>query len=145
MNVGSCIRYTLTISVFLLVSCSNSLGNPASISDIAKPTATKEQTSALTAQVPPASTVLITTPQATPSGNCASEEINQIGQSIAEPYAFTSKEEVMTWFCNGAEFEDILMALETEELNGTPAEEMLEMRAQGLSWDDIWLVVGYVE
>ena len=83
--------------------------------------------------------------QETTASNCASAEINQIGQSIAEDYAFTTGQEVMSWFCNGADFEDILMALETEELNGTPAEDMLELRAEGLSWDDIWLIIGYVE
>ena len=141
MNVRSVIRYALTISIFLLVSCSNNPGSPASISDIAKPTATKQQTSPALPTIPES----IPTPQEKEIVNCASEDINHIGQSIADPYPFTTVEEVMTWFCDGAEFEDILMALETEELNGTPAEEMLEMRAEGFSWDDIWLIVGYVE
>jgi hypothetical protein len=145
MNVRSWIRYTLIISIFLLVSCSNNPGSPASISDIAKPTATKEQANPGTPQVPPAKTESAPTPQKTGVANCASEEINQIGLSIAESYAFTTVAEVMTWFCDGAEFEDILMALQTEELTGTPAEEMLEMRAEGLSWDDIWLIIGYIE
>lgn len=49
----------------------------------------------------------------------------------------------MSWFCKGAEFEDIMVALETEELNGTAAEDLLQMRAEGLSWEEIWQVVGF--
>ena len=68
-----------------------------------------------------------------------------IGQGIADEYEFTSYNEVMTWFCDGAEFEDILVALQTEELSDTPAEDMLAMLAEGFSWEEIWLVVGLVE
>jgi hypothetical protein len=78
-----------------------------------------------------------------PSGTeCASADAVMLGQSIADDFAFTSVEEVLTWFCAGAEFEDILVALQTEELSGVPAEEMLAMLADGLSWDDIWQTIG---
>lgn len=135
----------MIVALFLLVSCSNTPGNSADMSDIIHPTVTKGQTSTALTQIPSVMPAIIPTLQDTGVANCASADINQIGQSIAQPYAFTSGEEVMSWFCEGAEFEDILMALQTEELNGTPAEEMLEMRTQGLSWDDIWLVIDYVE
>jgi alkylation response protein AidB-like acyl-CoA dehydrogenase len=51
----------------------------------------------------------------------------------------------MTWFCSGAEFEDILVALQTEDQTGTPAEEMLVMLAEGFTWEEIWLVIGLTE
>jgi hypothetical protein len=76
---------------------------------------------------------------------CPSKATNTIGLGIADEYEFASYEEVMVWFCDGAEFEDILMALQTEEQTGSPAEEMLVMLADGLSWEDIWLVVGLIE
>ena len=58
---------------------------------------------------------LAATPLAeTTSSDCLGGEVSPIGKSIAEDYDFTSYEEVITWFCNGAEFEDILVALETE-------------------------------
>lgn len=141
----SWIRQTLIVSIFLLVSCSNNPGKPSAPSEIAHPTLTNDQINPALTQVPPIISEITPTLQETRVANCASEEINRIGQSIAEPYPFTTGEEVMTWFCNGAEFEDILMALETEELNGTSAEEMLAMRAEGLSWDEIWLIVGFFE
>ena len=81
-------------------------------------------------------------PSATVPANCASEDANKIGASIASSYPFTTTQQVMTWFCQGAEFEDILTALETQELTGTAAVDMLQMRADGLTWDEIWQVVG---
>ena len=76
---------------------------------------------------------------------CPGEDVNRIGQGIADEYQFTDYEEVMSWFCKGAEFEDILVALQSEEQSDFPAEEMLAMLAEGLSWEDIWLVVGLME
>ena len=81
----------------------------------------------------------------TPEAVCPDDGLNVIGQGIADEYGFTSYEEVMTWFCGGAEFEDILLALQTEDQTGVPAEEMLVMLADGLSWEDIWQVVGLLE
>jgi hypothetical protein len=78
----------------------------------------------------------------TASPDCLGGEVSPIGQSIAEDYDFTNYEEVITWFCNGAEFEDILVALETESQTGTPAEEMLQMLADGFTWDEIWQLTG---
>lgn len=74
--------------------------------------------------------------------NCLGDEISPIGQSIADEYESASYEQVMTWFCNGAEFEDILTALETESQTGTPAEEMLLMLADGFTWEEIWQMIG---
>ena len=81
----------------------------------------------------------------TPEPACPGAEVNPIGQAIAEEYEFTSYVEVMNWFCEGAEFEDILVALQTEDQTEVPAEEMLVMLADGLSWEDIWLVIDLVE
>lgn len=81
----------------------------------------------------------------TVEAECPGEGTNAIGQGIADEYEFTSYDEVITWFCDGAEFEDIMVALQTEELSDTPAEEMLVMLAEGFTWEDIWLVVGLTE
>jgi alkylation response protein AidB-like acyl-CoA dehydrogenase len=84
-------------------------------------------------------------PIETTAADCPGEKINIIGEGIADEYDFVNYSEVMTWFCSGAEFEDILVALQTEEQTDAPAEEMLLMLADGLSWEDIWLVVGLTE
>lgn len=109
---------------------SESIGNLSTVTETAP-----EQTPLSLSAAPPAES----TPE--PS-DCAAADIRQMANSIAEDYPFSSGEEVIGWFCNGAEFEDILLALETEDLTGTPAEEMLEMLAEGLSWEEIWQVIG---
>lgn len=76
------------------------------------------------------------------SSSCAGEQAQQVAEMVASSYSFTSNEEVLTWFCAGAEFEDIALALETENTTSTAAEDMLQMRADGLTWEEIWQVVG---
>lgn len=82
------------------------------------------------------------TPPEEAATECPGDEINPIGESIAADYDFASYDQVMAWFCEGAEFEDILVALETQDATGEPAGDMLQMLADGLTWDDIWLLVG---
>jgi hypothetical protein len=79
------------------------------------------------------------------TADCPSKDALELGAAIAQGYDFTSTEQVMTWFCDGAELEDILVALETEEQTGTSAEEMLIMLAAGLTWEEIWIEVGLTE
>lgn len=81
----------------------------------------------------------------TSDANCLGPEMSKIGQEIANRFDETNYEQVMIWFCNGAEFEDISLALLTEQRSEASAEEMLVMLADGLNWDDIWLIVGVTE
>ena len=74
--------------------------------------------------------------------DCLDGEISPIGQSTADDYESTSYEQIMTWFCNGAEFEDILVALETEAQTDISADEMLKMLADDFTWEEIWQLVG---
>jgi len=73
---------------------------------------------------------------------CPGPAINPLGESIAADYDFTTYDQVMAWFCEGAAFEDILTALETQAVTEEPAGEMLQMLADGWTWEDIWLLVG---
>ncbi len=78
--------------------------------------------------------------------DCYEDGIHPIAQSIADDFSeITDYNEVMVWFCNGAEFEDIMNALLTEEMSGAGAEETLRRLADGETWNDIWLDVGIVE
>jgi len=77
--------------------------------------------------------------------DCLGGELSPIGEAIADEYESASYDQVMTWFCNGAEFEDILAALETESQTGTPAEEILQMFADGFTWDEIWQIIGLTD
>ena len=91
------------------------------------------------------STAMATAQVETAGPDCLGDEISPLGKSIAEEYDFSSYEQVMTWFCNGAEYEDILVALETQSQTGTPADEMLKMLAGGSSWDEIWQQIGLTD
>jgi hypothetical protein len=138
-----------TWSVFLLCILLVSCGIPTPTSAQPNPggvsaQATEPPSTDATGQ-PPSGTSIPAKDLETTPGNCADESVNQIGKSIADSYSFTSPQEVMTWFCQGAEFEDIMTALETEELTGIAAEDMLKMRAEGLSWDEIWKLIGFVQ
>jgi hypothetical protein len=75
---------------------------------------------------------------------CYETEPHPIGQNIAETYEVEYKQ-VMEWFCEGNEFEDILVALETKELTGMPVETLLEKTQAGMSWDQIWQEIGLTD
>lgn len=83
-------------------------------------------------------TEIISTPVESPDPDCPGNGINPLGQSIADDYDFVDYNQIMAWFCEGAEFEDILVALETEALTNEPAGEMLQMLADGMTWQEIW-------
>jgi hypothetical protein len=85
------------------------------------------------------------TPFETVGPNCLGDQIVPMGQSITDDYPFASYGQVMTWFCSGAEFEDIMVALETESQTGFSTEEMLELISKGFTWQDIWQHIGIMD
>ena len=76
---------------------------------------------------------------------CLSSEMRVIGENISQRFDFATEDQVMTWFCGGAEFKDILIALQTEKVTGQSTQELLEMLVNGLSWDEIWQSIGFLE
>lgn len=73
--------------------------------------------------------------------HCTETDPHPVGQNIAETYDVTY-EEVMTWFCSGYSFDDILIALETSEATETQAADLLAM-SETMSWEEIWVEVGF--
>ena len=73
--------------------------------------------------------------------SCTETNPHPIGQSIAQTFD-VDYEEVMTWFCSGYTFDDILIALETSEATGVSVGILLEMTEEQ-SWEDIWDEVGF--
>lgn len=132
-------RFFFILLVIMLISaCSGQPSTPV-VQEASRPTASQPE--------PTQEKVLEPIAEATPgigseANDCLDGEVSPIGQSIAADYEFTSYDEIITWFCNGAEFEDILVALETESQTDTPAEEMLQMVADGFTWEEIWQLVG---
>ena len=70
--------------------------------------------------------------------DCLGAEKSEIGQGIADQYEDISYDHVMVWFCNGAEFEDILLAIQSSENSDASVEEILMMLSDGFTWDEIW-------
>ena len=136
------------LTTLLICACGTPQSQPAKQD---APTASVSQPEpAEPTQEPPQELLTPPAPEAGPgvetvTPDCLGGETSPIGQSIADEYEFTNYAEVITWFCNGAEFEDILVALETESQTGTPAEEMLQMLADGFTWDEIWGLIGLTE
>jgi hypothetical protein len=126
------ILFLLLALSLILTSCSAGPAQPTALSggpDFPSPTAL-------------AATGMPVVEESTAPPTCASEDVRKLAESIAADYAFTNTDEVLTWFCSGAEIEDIMVALQTEELTAVPAEDMLKMRADGLTWEEIWQTVG---
>jgi hypothetical protein len=72
--------------------------------------------------------------------DCTNLNPHPIGASIAADYE-VSYEQVMTWFCGGYSFENILIALETSEAVDVPADTLLQMLLEK-EWEEIWVEVG---
>lgn len=77
------------------------------------------------------------------SVRCTETDPHPVGQSISQTFDVTY-EEVMTLFCAGYPFEDILIALQTGEISGHPAKVLLA-RHEEMTWDQIWEEIGIVE
>ncbi len=69
--------------------------------------------------------------------HCADPDPHPMGESIAEKFE-VSYEQVMTWYCGGDAFSDILLALETTKLVEDQEVETLLERLENESWEEIW-------
>ena len=72
--------------------------------------------------------------------NCSATDPHPMAISISEKFEITY-EEIMTLYCDGFAFSDILLALETTQLVDQNTEELLNMLATK-SWEEIWSELG---
>ena len=148
-------KTSLVVMLALVLITGRVNGKPAPSSELAAPTIVVTIRPTETAMVSPIVTVSVqeqadVVPTATTfvwatGSNCAGDGINPIGQAIADDYESANYEQVMTWFCNGAEFDDIMVALETEAQTNATANDMLKMLSDGFTWDEIWQDAGLVQ
>ena len=147
------IKYLIVIPMALVLTTACGVGSDPTI-ELNVPVAStstevQEKVEPVVETLVPSETLPPIVPTTLPDGtdvtNCLGNEISPIGRSIADDYDSATYEQVMTWFCNGAEFEDILVALETEEQTDVSAEEMLKMLADGFTWDEIWQIIGLTD
>lgn len=79
-------------------------------------------------------------PTENPETNCSSLNPHPLAESMTEQFEVTY-EEVMTWYCDGAAFSDILLALETVDLVDESVEDLLNM-VEDMTWEEIWQELG---
>lgn len=75
--------------------------------------------------------------------DCYGSETHKIGEGIAEKFEIPY-EMIMNWFCDGNQFEDILLALQTSQLITISPDELLTKRVNGQKWDNIWEDLGLI-
>ncbi len=130
MNKGTLVYL---IIVFFLTACAQTTEAPNTTTDQSQPP------SQPIAPGSDASSMVTSGP------DCLGPEIHPMGQEIADQFDEATYEDVMTWFCNGAEFEDILVALQTEKDTGELAEDLLKLLAEGQTWEQIWDALGLTD
>lgn len=79
-------------------------------------------------------------PTENPETNCSSLNPHPLAEGMTEQFDVTY-DEVMTWYCDGAAFSDILLALETVDLVEISVEELLGMLDDS-TWEEIWQELG---
>ena len=79
-------------------------------------------------------------PTENPETNCSSLNPHPIAEGITEKFSI-SYDEVMTIYCDGYAFSDILLALETEQLVDQSVEDLLSL-LETRSWEEIWSELG---
>ena len=75
-------------------------------------------------------------PTENPETNCSSLNPHPVAEGITEKFPI-SYDEVMTIYCDGYAFSDILLALETEQLIDQSVEDLLIL-LETHSWEEIW-------
>lgn len=93
-----------------------------------------------TAAPSPTSTLPPNPPESSSNINCTEYNPHPMGESIAEKFS-AEYEDVMSWYCDGYAFEDILLALQTSQLAGEPAGKILDS-LETQSWEEIWEKLG---
>ena len=73
---------------------------------------------------------------------CMKSTPDPLGLSIADTYEMPYAD-VLTWFCEGFSYENIMIALETSEAVEIPAETLLQMLLKK-DWEEIWQEIGFI-
>ena len=71
-----------------------------------------------------------------PETDCSTLNPHPLAQGMVETFE-VSYDEVMTWYCDGFAFSDILLALETSDLADVSAPDLLAL-LENQSWEEIW-------
>jgi hypothetical protein len=75
--------------------------------------------------------------------SCHGGDPHPVGKRLAESYD-VSYDEVMTWFCSGYGFGEIMHALQTSQRTGTRPEDLLNMKTEMGGWGQVWKAEGII-
>jgi len=75
-----------------------------------------------------------------PETDCSTLNPHPLAQGMEETFDVTY-DEIMTWYCDGSAFSDILLALETSELAEVSVPDLLQL-IENQSWEEIWADLG---
>lgn len=79
-------------------------------------------------------------PVAASPTECPGPQRHDFAYSISETFE-VSYDQVMDWFCDGYEFPDILLALQSSKNTDYSTEQLLEM-TNSMTWEQIWEQIG---
>lgn len=78
-------------------------------------------------------------------GETGEEEAAEGNGEVGDTQAVSlTEEQVMTWFCEGHSFGQIMLALVTQKFDGSDPQETLQMRKEGKGWGNIWKEKGLI-
>jgi hypothetical protein len=66
------------------------------------------------------------------------EKLHPLAAKVGDRFEAVDEDWVMETFCDGFSMGAIMLALKTSELEGSTPEELLERRAEGEGWGQIW-------
>lgn len=69
------------------------------------------------------------------------EKVHPFAEGIAESYG-ASTDAVMAYYCDGSSFGEIMLALQTQRLNGSDAGGLLANVRNGQGWGQMWTEMG---
>ncbi|MBN2043538.1 MAG: hypothetical protein JW757_00855 [Anaerolineales bacterium] len=83
------------------------------------------------------------------SAFCSGEKqtFHPLAYKLAEKFGESTDvtaEQIQTWYCEQNSIGAIMLALMTEKMNGTPAEDTLAERNSGKPWGKIWQEMGLI-
>jgi|GEM_PF-2487492 len=79
-----------------------------------------------------------------PAPTCMTHMIHPVGMKLALQYD-TPYEEIMSWFCQGFGFGQIIHALQTSQVTELSPEELLLLKVELGSWGEVWKALNLIE
>ncbi len=78
-----------------------------------------------------------------PAEDCVGADPHPVALSLAETYE-VPYEDIMSWFCAGYGFGEIVHALQTSEVSDYSPEELLALKTNMRGWGQVWQELGLI-